>query len=87
MQHILKKTQDNISSFIIDMDNLNWFRSQVANSNLTRECQDETCDSIKRFTSSQPYEFLVTLKRQATGFGFTIVGGAEEGTQVSKFSS
>lgn len=28
-------------------------------------------------------EFTVTLKRQETGFGFRIVGGTEEGSQVS----
>ncbi|CAH8293744.1 unnamed protein product, partial [Schistosoma turkestanicum] len=30
-----------------------------------------------------PGEFLVHLKRQSTGFGFNLVGGAEENTQVS----
>lgn len=29
-------------------------------------------------------ETLVTLVRQDTGFGFRIVGGTEEGSQVSK---
>uniref|UniRef100_A0A6A7FVI1 Membrane-associated guanylate kinase, WW and PDZ domain-containing protein 3 n=1 Tax=Hirondellea gigas TaxID=1518452 RepID=A0A6A7FVI1_9CRUS len=31
----------------------------------------------------QPHEFTVTLWRQETGFGFRIVGGTEEGSQVS----
>lgn len=29
-----------------------------------------------------PGEFLVRLRRQAGGFGFKLLGGAEEGTQV-----
>ncbi|VDQ10924.1 unnamed protein product [Trichobilharzia regenti] len=32
-----------------------------------------------------PGEFLVHLKRQSTGFGFNLVGGAEENTQVGYF--
>lgn len=32
-----------------------------------------------------PGEYIVHLKRQATGFGFNLIGGAEENTQVSKF--
>ena len=30
-------------------------------------------------------EFNVILRRQETGFGFRIVGGTEEGSQVNEF--
>ncbi|KAG8233313.1 hypothetical protein J437_LFUL013783, partial [Ladona fulva] len=33
--------------------------------------------------ASEWYEMVVTLVRQETGFGFRIVGGTEEGSQVS----
>lgn len=43
---------------------------------------DETKDNSINYVN-----MTVTLQRQENGFGFRIIGGTEEGSQVSYFSS
>ncbi|XP_018651516.1 membrane associated guanylate kinase inverted related [Schistosoma mansoni] len=64
-------------------------QSSVSNKPNTNVVRSATAVTTSAMTSSTaplcmlPGEFLVHLKRQSTGFGFNLVGGAEENTQVS----
>ncbi|VDO67735.1 unnamed protein product [Schistosoma curassoni] len=60
--------------------------SNRPNSNIVRSATAVTTSAMTSSTAPLcmlPGEFLVHLKRQSTGFGFNLVGGAEENTQVS----
>ncbi|CAH8555314.1 unnamed protein product [Schistosoma bovis] len=60
--------------------------SNRPNSNIVRSATAVTTSAMASSPAPLcmlPGEFLVHLKRQSTGFGFNLVGGAEENTQVS----